>query len=459
VWAERDVWKIPVPGMPSLHVGQVLMTSGRQEAVFTGLPRTRGVDRSVSDERLCRKHRRVLARTAALAVLALAAAACLPVRPAPPPPPPPPSLPAPPPDVALPANAPTLTTTTFVSGLDRPWDIAFLPSGTMLYTENDRATISQYASAGQPRKVLGTVPDVDTTGEGGLMGLAVDPGFPVSPYLYVCISSVSGGDNRVLKLTVDLAQPENSEIVGSTPIVTGMGHQGFHDGCRLRFQPGTSPAALFVTMGDAAVGTGPQSLDSMNGKILRVTTDGNGYPGNPFGGNAVRSRIYTFGHRNPQGLAFRPGAGSVYSVEHGPDRNDEVNLLTPGGNGGWDPVPGYNQGVSMTDLAKFPNAMHPVWRSGDGGTIAPSGATFLSGPQWKSLDGALAVAVLKGSQVRLMYLDGPGNITGTTAILQNGVRLRSAVQGPDGALYLSTDQRNGSTAVDGQDQIWRVVPS
>jgi glucose/arabinose dehydrogenase len=112
----------------------------------------------------------------------------------------------------------------------------------------------------------------------------------------------------------------------------------------------------------------------------------------------------------------------------------------------------------MTDLAKFPNAMRPVWRSGDGGTIAPSGATFLSGAQWKSWDGVLAVAVLKGSQLRLMYLDGPGNVAGTTAILKNGVRLRSAVQGPDGNLYISTDQRNGSNATNGQDQIWKVVP-
>jgi aldose sugar dehydrogenase len=260
-------------------------------------------------------------------------------------------------------------------------------------------------------------------------------------------------------VTLDPALPANSALSAPTPIITGMGHQGFHDGCRLRFQPGANPAALFVTMGDAAVGTGPQSLDSMNGKVMRVQTDGSGYPGNPFGANAVQARIFTFGHRNPQGIAFRPGSNAPYSVEHGPDRNDEVNRLVAGGNGGWDPVPGYNQGVPMTDLAKFPNPMRPVWRSGDGGTIAPSGATFLSGSQWKALDGALAVAVLKGSQLRLMYLDGPGNVTGSTPILQNGVRLRSVVEGPDGSLYISTDQRNGSTAANGQDQIWKVTPS
>jgi glucose/arabinose dehydrogenase len=362
--------------------------------------------------------------------------------------------------VALPANSPALTANVLVSGLDRPWDIAFLPSGTMLYTENDRGTISAYMGPGEPRRVLGALPGVLTVGEGGLMGLAVDPAFPTRPYVYVCMSNISPEDNRVVRVTLNPSLPAGTALSAPTPILTGMGHEGFHDGCRLRFQPGANPAALFVTMGDAAIGSGPQSPESLNGKILRVTTDGAPYPSNPyFDGGVNKARIYTFGHRNPQGIAFRPGTGQVYSVEHGPDRNDEVNRLVPGGNGGWNPVPGYNQSVPMTDILHYPGAMRPVWRSGDGGTIAPSGATFLSGPQWKALDGALAVAVLKGSQLRLMFLDGPGNVTGTAAVLRNGVRLRVAVEGPDGSLYISTDARNGSSASNGQDQIWRVDPT
>jgi glucose/arabinose dehydrogenase len=404
---------------------------------------------------LSRLNWRVGRRVAAFAAFAVLGAACLPVHPAAPP------LAPPPPDVPLPANSPTLSVdTNYVTGLDRPWDIAFLPSGTMLYTENDRGTISAYINAGEPRRVLGVVPNLDPSGEGGLMGLAVDPNFPASPFLYACYSNLSPSDNRVVRITLDPNLPMNSAITAVTPIITGMAHQGFHDGCRLRFQPGANPSALFVTMGDAAIGPAPQAPESLNGKILRVQTDGSPYPSNPyFDGGINKARIFTFGHRNPQGIAFRPGSGAPYSVEHGPDWNDEVNRLVAGANGGWDPEPpGYNQKTSMTDLAKFPNAMRPVWRSGDGGTIAPSGATFLSGAQWKSWDGVLAVAVLKGSQLRLMYLDGPGNVAGSTAILKNGVRLRSAVQGPDGNLYISTDQRNGSNATNGQDQIWKVVP-
>jgi glucose/arabinose dehydrogenase len=404
-----------------------------------------------------RRSVRALRRVAALGVLAVVAAACLPLHRDPEPAP---ALPPPPPESGLPPNAPRLNLDThFVNGLDRPWDIAFLADGTMLYTENDRATISEYVDAATPRKVLASLQDVNTAGEGGLMGLAVDPGYPAQPFLYVCVSSLSGNDNRVLKLTVNPGLPAGATVTASTPIVTGMAHNGIHDGCRVRFQPGASPPALFVTMGDAGVGTAPQSLDSMNGKILRIQTDGTGYPGNPFSGSLVRSRIYTYGHRNPQGIAFRPGVGSAYSVEHGPDWNDEVNSLTPGGNGGWDPVPGYNSNVSMTDLHKFPGAMRPVWRSGDTATIAPSGATFVSGPMWKALDGALVVAVLKGTQLRLMYLDGPGSVTASTPVFNLGVRLRSVVEAPDGSLFVSTDARLGSTAANGQDEIWHVVPS
>ena len=219
---------------------------------------------------------RVGRRVAAFAAFAVLGAACLPVHPAAPP------LAPPPPDVPLPANSPTLSVdTNYVTGLDRPWDIAFLPSGTMLYTENDRGTISAYINAGEPRRVLGVVPNLDPSGEGGLMGLAVDPNFPASPFLYACYSNLSPSDNRVVRITLDPNLPMNSAITAVTPIITGMAHQGFHDGCRLRFQPGANPSALFVTMGDAAIGPAPQAPESLNGKILRVQTDGSPYPSNP----------------------------------------------------------------------------------------------------------------------------------------------------------------------------------
>jgi glucose/arabinose dehydrogenase len=207
---------------------------------------------------------------------------------------------------------------------------------------------------------------------------------------------------------------------------------------------------LWVGTGDSAQGPVPQNTSSLGGKVLRISpVDGSPAPGNPFG-NAV----YTYGHRNVQGLAWRPGTQQMFSIEHGPDVDDEVNLLRAGGNGGWDPNRNgtYDQSVPMTDLVKFPDAMRPVWRSGSP-TLATSGGTFVTGSQWRAWDGALVVAALKASRLQVFSLDGPGNVVGTATAVTDQGRLRSAVEGPDGNLYVSTD--NGS----GRDVILRIAPS
>jgi glucose/arabinose dehydrogenase len=291
--------------------------------------------------------------------------------------------------------------------------------------------------------------DLPLGGEGGMLGLAVDPLFATNHFVYTCLSSNLGGpDNRVVRWTVNLAF---TGTTARTDIVTGLSYAngGRHSGCRPRFGP---DGALWIGTGDAAVGTNPQSLTSLGGKVLRVDRDGNAAVGNPDLGIGTDPRIFNFGHRNMQGLAFRPGTGAAYGVEHGTYRDDEVNLLVAAGNYGWDPIPGYDESQPMTDLTKFPTAKAAVWSSGNP-TIAPSGATFLSGTQWRGWDGALAVAVLKNTELRVMFLDGPGTTVGSTVVpaqLDLGVRLRSAVQGPDGNLYLTTDETAGA--------VWKVTP-
>jgi glucose/arabinose dehydrogenase len=158
-------------------------------------------------------------------------------------------------------------------------------------------------------------------------------------------------------------------------------------------------------------------------------------------------RIYTYGHRNVQGIAFSPG-GKAYSIEHGTGRDDEVNLLVARANYGWDPVPpggggGYDESQPMTDLTKFPNARTAVWSSGDP-TIAPSGGTFLKGDKWGGWAGTLAMAVLKDQQLRVLAFDRTGTAVDQqwTRITDRG-RLRVAVQGPDGNLYLAVDADPG----------------
>jgi glucose/arabinose dehydrogenase len=289
---------------------------------------------------------------------------------------------------------------------------------------------------------------VRVAGEGGLLGLAVDPEFARNRHIYACLASKLPADHdvRVVKWTVN---PAMTGVSARADIITGLPYNdsGRHSGCRPRFGP---DGYLWIGTGDAAVGTTPQSKTSLGGKVLRVDRNGAGAPGNA--GNGFDARVYNYGHRNIQGIMFRPGSGQAFNTEHGSYRDDELNLLQSGGNYGWDPVPGYNESVPMTDTAKFTSAISATWTAGSD-TTAPSGATFLSGPQWRDWDGAAAIAALKGQQLMIMTLNIDGTaVTSRQSALEYGVRLRSAVQGPDGNLYLSTDAGGGA------GEIWKVVP-
>jgi glucose/arabinose dehydrogenase len=331
-------------------------------------------------------------------------------------------------------GAPNLTVNVILGGLNNPWDVSFAPDA-MYFTERTGAI---NALVNGQRVNLGT-PDVRPGGEGGMLGIAVDPNYASNRVIYTCYSSTAG-DNRIVRWQV---AGDFSGLFNQTPIVTGLpynvGSNGRHSGCRLKIGP---DGFLWAGTGDAAMCNNAQSLASLGGKVLRVDGNGNPAPGN-FSG-----LIYSYGHRNVQGLAFRPGNGQAYSVEHGSDRDDEVNLEINGANYGWAPGCPYDESVPMT----FAGGQPAVWSSGFP-TIAPSGGAFLSGPQWKSWDGALAVAVLKAHHLRIFFLNGAGGISGETAVLTNSPRLRSAVLGPDGNLYITTDVGGGG------GQIWQVVPS
>lgn len=335
---------------------------------------------------------------------------------------------------------PMLATTTVIGKLDHPWDIAFRPDGAMLLTE--RAGRIDLLVDGEVR-VLAAPDDVVARGEGGMMGLAVDPDHARNRRIYTCFLSDALGelDVRIVRWQVD---ETDTALTGRTDILTGLpaSSSGRHSGCRLRFGP---DGYLWAGTGDSADNTTPQSPTSLGGKVLRITTDGQGAPGNA--GAPFRPEVYSYGHRNVQGVAF-DAEGRAYSIEHGTDRDDEVNLLVAGGNYGWDPVPpgggdGYDESRPMTDLTKFPDARAAVWSSGDP-TIAPSGGTFLAGARWGEWDGALALAVLKGRHLRMLDLDADGTaVDQEWARLGDHGRLRVAVLGPDGDLYVATDADAG----------------
>jgi glucose/arabinose dehydrogenase len=389
-----------------------------------------------------------------------------------------------------PAAAPALSHTVVLTKLDGPWDMAFLPDGTMFFTEKCLG-LSVRLPSGKVVKLLGmkdakgyasTAGDLFCEGQAGMQGIAVDPDFARNRFIYVYSTSslTAPGTNRVLRLKVNA---DVTAVSGRVDIVTDIpykdkandlpfGGPGAHNGGRLRFSPGDG--YLYVTTGDTHNGVVPQSPTLLGGKVLRIDRDGKAAPNNGAPAGFDR-RIYTYGHRNPQGLAFRPGTHQPFTAENGPWHSDEVTALRPGGNAGWDPRPnmagrgacpagycGYSPNqmgpmdpkeraayMPMTDLKTYPDAMRPAWNN-DGLSQGMFSATFLSGPQWKGWDGRMIVGFAGigmhgtpvGNRLDLLAIAADGlSATRTTVKLpMPAARFRSLVQGPDGNLYVAIDE-------------------
>jgi len=388
------------------------------------------------------------------------------------------------------AGAPALSHADVLTKLDSPWDMAFLPNGTMFFTEKCLG-LSVRQSDGKVVKLLGmkdakgyasTAGDLFCEGQAGMNGVAVDPNFASNRFIYVYSTSslTAPGTNRVLRLKVNDTATAVSDRVD---IVTDIqykprasnhpfGGPGAHNGGRIRFSPGDG--YLYVTTGDTHNGVVPQSPTLIGGKVLRIDRDGKAAPGNgaPAG---FDPRVYTYGHRNPQGITFRPGTNQPFTAENGPWHSDEVTALRPGGNAGWDPRPnmagrgacpdnycGYSPNqmgamdpkdrsafMPMTDFKTYPDAMRPAWNN-DGLSQGMFGATFLSGPQWKGWNGKMIIGFagigIHGTPVgnRLDVLDiaadGLSANRTTVNLPMPAARFRSVVQGPDGNLYVATDE-------------------
>lgn len=338
---------------------------------------------------------------------------------------------------------PALSVSVVRGGLSIPWDVDVTPGGVLVYTERAGRL---WARAGGVDRVVGAPPDVSANSEGGMLGVAIDPQHATNRRIYVCQTTAvpSGREVRLYawELSPDGTAARRLEpaLVSGIPSTTGR-----HNGCRPEIGP---DGFLWIGTGDAATCNTSQDRANLGGKVLRVDRlTGAPAPGNPFG-NAV----YTYGHRNVQGLAFRPGTSQVFSVEHGPDRDDEVTVLRAGGNAGWAPGCPYDESVPMTDRGRFPDAMVPAWASGSP-TVAPSGATFLSGAGWGAWQGALAVAMLRGEHLRILTFDAEGRLTGQEIALSGQGRLRSVTLDRDGSLLVTTADGGGT------DRILRITPS
>jgi glucose/arabinose dehydrogenase len=378
---------------------------------------------------------RMIAGLIASALLLTACTTARTLEPAEPPPAPPAASPGPPSSAGVPA----LDVAVVVDGLDHAWDVVQAPDGTLLVDERPGG-FTAVLPDGSVREVDADFGDLFARGETGLMGLTLDPAFGENRRLYSC-QGVRDGSIEVIGWTVSADWASATRV--ADPLVGGLPlneRSGRHGGCRLRFTP---DGALLVGTGDTAEGTAAQDPRSLGGKVLRV---------DPATGER---EVWTLGHRNVQGLAVRPGGDQVFAVEHGPDRDDEVNLLQPGGNYGWDPDGNgsYDESVPMTDES-IERAVPAVWSSGQP-TLAPSGAAFLDGRQWGAYDGLLLVGLLKARGVLALRLDDAGALLEQFRLPElDGAfgRIRSLTQGMDGALYVTTD--NGAN----EDKVLRVTP-
>ncbi|HUG55876.1 MAG TPA: PQQ-dependent sugar dehydrogenase [Candidatus Limnocylindrales bacterium] len=320
------------------------------------------------------------------------------------------------------------------TGLQIPWDLAFAPDGRMFVTERaGRILIFESGEPNAARLATVAVPGVHAQGESGLMGIALDPDFSSNGFVYVCATRAEEGQlrNQVLRYRAE----RNTLTPDGFVIREGMRAGVIHDGCSIRFGP---DGRLWVTMGDASMSQLAQDPASLNGKVLRVNADGSVPADNPLlPDTGAPSAVFTWGHRNPQGIAFQPGTGVPFLIEHGPDEDDEINVLRDGVNYGWPVVTGADPERRFAD---------PAWASGSP-TLATAGGTFLVGANWGTWAGSLIVATLKESDLRRFTVSG-GAVTPAEVLLDRKYgRLRTPVLGPDGHLYVTTSNGQGDRIV------------
>jgi quinoprotein glucose dehydrogenase len=344
-----------------------------------------------------------------------------------------------------------LQAVTVVDGLRVPWEMRFLPDGRLLITEREGRIVVADPASGQISEV-GRI-DVRAQGESGLMGLALDPAFPDPPYIYVSYTHDQGGEpqNRLSRFALSGSDGPALTLGSETILVDGIPAGSNHDGSRVAFGP---DGYLWMTTGDSGDGGLAQRMDSLAGKVLRMTAEGQVPPDNPFVNEPYPfSLIYTLGHRNPQGLTFHPVSEGTFVTEHGPSDNDEINRLQAGGNYGWPDLRGKRGEPGFVDPLV-------TWTP----TIAPAGALFYSGGRLGDLEGAFVFVTLKESDLRVLV---PTDPTDFTAAAEERIlfdeefgRLRAIAVGPDGYLYASTSNFDGrGDPRSGDDRIIRIEPA
>ena len=332
---------------------------------------------------------------------------------------------------------------TVATGLDNPWGLAFLPDGRMLVTERP-GRMRLVADDGTLSEALSGLPPVFAQGEGGLLDVALDPAFARNSRLYWSFSEPdpaggSGASTAVATGVLRGSSIEQARVIFRQDVkVDGSAHFG----SRLAFGP---DGRLFVSLGDRSRRADAQDLASAHGKIMRIETDGRAPADNPFlGSSGALPQVWTLGHRNVQGLAFRPGSGELWASEHGPQGGDELNLVSPGLNYGW-PIITY--GCEYVTCAKIgvgttmAGMEQPIahWTP----AIAPTGMVFLTSDRYPGWKGDLFIGMLQGRALMRIKLDGRKIVEQQRVLTGLMERVRDVRQGPDGWLYILVGREQG----------------
>ncbi|WP_193213023.1 PQQ-dependent sugar dehydrogenase [Luteolibacter marinus] len=328
-------------------------------------------------------------------------------------------------------------------GLTVPWELRFLPDGRQIFTE--RAGRVRLVENG---KVLDEPALVLPAAQGnkmGLLGLALAPDFEKTGHLFLAWDKQTG--DRRFELRMERYRLDGTHLVEPETIVEGIAANQNHTGCRLEFGP---DGKLYMSTGDADQADGAQQLDQLHGKILRFNPDGSVPDDNPFvGKDGARPEIWSYGHRNPQGLAFQPGTSRLYESEHGPLHGDEVNLIEKGANYGWPVISHRREAAGMrTPLIEISPA------------VGPGRLLFYQGNAFPELRGSLLLCCLRGSAVFRISLGGDGQPTHVERLWhEKWGRIRFINEAPDGSLWLGTSMQDPPEGHprDGDDKLIRIV--
>ena len=329
--------------------------------------------------------------------------------------------------------APAITASILTEGLQFPWEILWGPDDHIWMTERGGRISRVNPSTGKVT-ILHRVPDVNPRGEGGLLGMALHPDFATTPHVYVVYNYTGRNDYREKVVRYEYKQ---QQLVNPVTIIDNIDAAGIHNGSRLLFSPDKK---LFITTGDAANQSQPQQISSLNGKILRLLPDGSVPDDNPFQGNPV----WSYGHRNPQGVVFVNNR--LFSSEHGPSADDEINIIEKGRNYGWPRVTGFCSG-SDRRFCEANKIKEPIkaWTP----TIAVCGLDYYQHdriPGWKN---SLLLATLRGSElIRMKLSDDRLTVISTETVINDQFgRLRDICVAPDGKVYVCTGNGNNDKII------------